>query len=182
MSARSSFLKKGSFSPNLSKPASADISCHFMKTRSFCRTVYNMNGLYLFFFNSRPYLDLVIVLNYIKSYIKTFLRQTNKKIHLSKTDNFDAYCYVYLLWHHLTSVIKRLQLKRGPIWCIYLFSCFKLPFEILSRYDLCDITAESFFLLSILKEIVEWEVNTRKFVLRLADTPQRSTCRYSSKI
>ena len=28
------FLKKGSFSPNLSKLARADISCHFMKTRS----------------------------------------------------------------------------------------------------------------------------------------------------
>jgi hypothetical protein len=37
-------LKKGSFSPNLSKLARADISCHFMKTRSLCRTVYSMNG------------------------------------------------------------------------------------------------------------------------------------------
>ena len=38
------FLKKGSFSPNLSKLARADISCHFMKTRSLCRTVDSMNG------------------------------------------------------------------------------------------------------------------------------------------
>ena len=38
------FLKKRSYSPNLSKLARADISCHFMKTRSLCRTVYKMNG------------------------------------------------------------------------------------------------------------------------------------------
>ena len=37
------FLKKGSFSPNLSKLARADISCNFMKTRSLCRTVHSMN-------------------------------------------------------------------------------------------------------------------------------------------
>ena len=29
------FLKKGSFSPNLSKPVRADISCHFLKEGSF---------------------------------------------------------------------------------------------------------------------------------------------------
>ena len=38
-------LKKGYFSPNLSKLLRADISCHFMKTRSCCRGVYSMNGL-----------------------------------------------------------------------------------------------------------------------------------------
>ena len=38
------FLKKGPFSTNISKLARADISCHFMKTRSLCRTVYSMNG------------------------------------------------------------------------------------------------------------------------------------------
>ena len=100
--------------------------------------------------------------------------QETKRWHFSKTDNFYAYCYVYLLWHHLTSVIKRLQLKRGPIWCIYLLFCFKLPFEILSRYDLCGITAVFFFLLSILKEIVKWVVNTMKSAHRIADTPLRS--------
>ena len=57
------FIKTRSSSPNLSKLARADISCQTMKTRSFCRTVYNMNGLYLLFFNSRPYLDSVF--NYL---------------------------------------------------------------------------------------------------------------------
>jgi hypothetical protein len=45
-------LKKGSFSPNLSKLARADISCHFMKTRSLCRTVYSMNETN--FFSQNP--------------------------------------------------------------------------------------------------------------------------------
>ena len=36
-------LKKESFTPNLSKLTTADVSCHFMKTRSLCRTVYLMN-------------------------------------------------------------------------------------------------------------------------------------------
>ena len=40
------FMKKIYFSPNLSKLARADISCQFMKTRSLCRTVYAINGLY----------------------------------------------------------------------------------------------------------------------------------------
>ena len=39
------FMKKGYSSPKVSKLARADISCRFMKTRSLCRTVYNMNGL-----------------------------------------------------------------------------------------------------------------------------------------
>ena len=39
------FMKKGSFSPNLSKLARADISRQFMKTRSLCRTACKMNGL-----------------------------------------------------------------------------------------------------------------------------------------
>ena len=42
-------LNKGSFSPKLSKLVRADISCHFMKTRSLYRTVYLMNGLYLLY-------------------------------------------------------------------------------------------------------------------------------------
>ena len=42
------FLKKGSFSPNRPKLARADITCNFMQTRSLCRTVYSMNGLYMF--------------------------------------------------------------------------------------------------------------------------------------
>ena len=40
------FMKTRSSSPNLSKLARADISYQFMKTRSLCRTVYKMNGLY----------------------------------------------------------------------------------------------------------------------------------------
>jgi len=39
-------MKTRSSSTNLSKLARADISCQFMKTRSLCRTVYKMNGLY----------------------------------------------------------------------------------------------------------------------------------------
>ena len=148
MSARSSvYEKRISSSPNLCNLARAEISCQFLKTRSFCRTVYNMNGLYPFFFNSRSYIFRLSNCMYLTIYEVIYVSemQETKRWHFSKTDNFYAYCYVYLLWHHLTSVIKRLQLKRGPIWCIYLLFCFKLPFEILSRYDLCDITAESFF-------------------------------------
>ena len=81
-------------------------------------------------------------------------------------------CYVYLLWHHLTSVIKRSQLKRGPILCIYLFfasSCLLKFYQ-----DMTYVTSlqSVFFLLSMLKEIVEWVVYTRKSVL----------CRYSPQI
>ena len=42
----SSKSQTGSSSPNLSKLAKADISCQIMKTRSLCRTVYSMCGLY----------------------------------------------------------------------------------------------------------------------------------------
>ena len=38
------FMKKGYSSPNLSKLGRADISSHFMKTWTLCRTVYRMNG------------------------------------------------------------------------------------------------------------------------------------------
>ena len=38
------FLKRGSFSPDISNVARADISCHFMKTRSLCRTLCPRNG------------------------------------------------------------------------------------------------------------------------------------------
>ena len=45
------FLKKGSYSTNLYNLARADISRHFMKTRSLCRTVYLINGFQVSFLN-----------------------------------------------------------------------------------------------------------------------------------
>ena len=41
------FLKKESFSPNLSLLARADIKCHSLKKGLLCRTFYSVNGLYL---------------------------------------------------------------------------------------------------------------------------------------
>ena len=101
--------------------------------------------------------------------------QETKRWHFSKTDNFYAYCYVYLLWHHLTSVIKRLQLKRGPIWMHLFIFLLQVAFwnsiKIWLMWHHCRVF---FFLLSILKEIVKWVVNTMKSAHRIADTPLRS--------
>ena len=49
------FMKTRSFSPNLSKLGRSDISCHFMKTRSLCRTVHKMNGFYPVFSTCHPF-------------------------------------------------------------------------------------------------------------------------------
>ena len=55
-----------------------------------------------------------------------------KNLPLSSTTSSD-FCY------------KKITAEKGTNFMHLFIFCFKLPFEILSRYDLCDITAESFF-------------------------------------
>ena len=47
MSARSSFFEKGILLTKPFQASRADISCHFLKKGSWCRTVHSINGLYV---------------------------------------------------------------------------------------------------------------------------------------
>ena len=69
------FMKTRSSSSNLSKLARADISCQFMKPRSFCRTIYKMNGLYLAVGLNQEQSDLTSAVNatYIRKHQRYYL-------------------------------------------------------------------------------------------------------------
>ena len=51
------FMKTRSFSPNLSKPARADISCQFMKTRSLCRHCLQNEWTLTYYFKTETFLS-----------------------------------------------------------------------------------------------------------------------------
>ena len=97
------FIKTRSSSPNLSKLARADISCQFMKTRSFCRTVYKTSvAARIFFVPSYFVMTLVWGRATCTVRLISATDQTSQEENECTTtyEMLRAYfCNIYILWH-----------------------------------------------------------------------------------